>query len=83
MSGFAATGASHDVLQFPTSMFANAAAVLNNASLGANVAIKDPPLTDRLTLNAIAKAARLPVRVRGQAYWSSGRVAVELENARE
>lgn len=34
MSGFAATGASHDVLQFPTSMFANAAAVLNNASLG-------------------------------------------------
>ena len=56
ITGFAATGASHDVLQFPTSMFSNAAAVLNNASLGANVAITDPPSTDTLTLNSVTKA---------------------------
>ncbi len=37
-------------------MFSNAAAVLNNASPGANVAITDPPSTDTLTLNSVTKA---------------------------
>ena len=56
ITGFRATGASHDMLQFQTSTFSDAMAVLNNASLGANVAITDA-LGDTLTLNKVTKAA--------------------------
>ena len=55
ITGFRATGASHDMLQFQTSTFSDAMAVLNNASLGANVAITDA-LGDTLTLNKVTKA---------------------------
>src|SRR5262249_29122802 len=55
ITGFAATGSSHDMLHFQTSMFSAPAAVLHNASLGASAAITDA-LGDTLTLNSVTKA---------------------------
>ena len=55
ITGFAATGASHDMLHFQTSTFSDAAAILHNASLGTSVAIPDA-LGDTLTLNNVTRA---------------------------
>ena len=43
------------MLRFQTSTFSDAAAVLHNASLGANAAITDA-LVDTLTLNKVTKS---------------------------
>jgi hypothetical protein len=49
ITGFDPTGISHDTLHFQTSTFSDAAAVLHNASPGANAAITDA-IGDTLTL---------------------------------
>ena len=55
ITGFAATGTGHDILQFPSTVFSNATALLNNAvQIGANVQIMDASF-DTLTLNNVTK----------------------------
>ena len=54
ITGFAATGAAHDVLQVPSAMFANAATLLGaSAQVGANVQITDPA-GDKITLAGVS-----------------------------
>ena len=56
ITGFAATGAAHDVLQVPSAMFANAATLLGAAAqVGANVQITDPA-GDKITLAGVSLA---------------------------
>jgi hypothetical protein len=58
ITGFAATGGAHDILQFPSAVFADATALLNNAvQVGANVEITDAAsgLSDALILHNVAK----------------------------
>ena len=55
IKGFVAAGGSHDILQFPTTMYSDATALLNSAvQVGANVEITDP-FGDTLTLNHVAR----------------------------
>ena len=56
ITGFAATGAAHDVLQVSSAMFADAATLLGDAvQLGANLQIADPA-GDTILLNGVSKA---------------------------
>jgi len=55
ITGFAATGASHDVLQVQSAMFSDVTTLLNHAvQVGANVQITDPT-GDTIILNSVSK----------------------------
>ena len=55
ITGFSATEASHDILDFQTGTFSDDAGILHSASLGTNVTIPDA-LGDTLTLNNVTRA---------------------------